>query len=230
MSIVFHQASVVEHQDEIGMTNAVQAMGDDQHGAVFHQFAQGALDCPFGVGIDTGGGLVEQHDGGILEQGAGDGQALAFAAGQVAAVLVEAGVVALWQAFDEVVGLGQSSGLFDLFAVGVLATDARTLQVAHELDTLLLSSRPHPLLCEAKCLELLGCFMLADEAIPLPAHGERERLQHARELLLANIAEPPTIADLAHACGLNTLKLKRGFKALFGPSISGSACASPMTC
>ncbi|WP_437881418.1 helix-turn-helix transcriptional regulator [Pseudomonas sp. LRF_L74] len=94
--------------------------------------------------------------------------------------------------------------------------DARTLQVAHELDTLLLSARPHPLLCEAKCLELLGCFMLADESIQLPAHGERERLQHARELLLANIAEPPTIADLARACGLNTLKLKRGFKALFG--------------
>ena len=94
--------------------------------------------------------------------------------------------------------------------------DARTLQVAHELDALLLSGQPHRLLCEAKCLELLGCFLLAHEQRPSTSPGDRERLQHARDLLLANIAEPPTIAELARACGLNTLKLKRGFKALFG--------------
>jgi len=94
--------------------------------------------------------------------------------------------------------------------------DARTLQVAHELDALLLSDQPHRLLCEAKCLELLACFLLAQQRQPTTSRSDRERLQHARELLLANIAEPPTIAELARACGLNTLKLKRGFKQLFG--------------
>ncbi len=48
---------------------------------------------------------------------------------------------------------------------------------------------------------------------------ERKLLMAARERLLQDLSDPPTIAELARETGLNQLKLKRGFKAVFGHSI-----------
>lgn len=52
----------------------------------------------------------------------------------------------------------------------------------------------------------------------LSARDER-RVLMARDRLLQDLADPPTIADLARETGLNQFKLKRGFKALFGCGI-----------
>lgn len=41
----------------------------------------------------------------------------------------------------------------------------------------------------------------------------------ARDRLLLDLSAPPTIAELAREIGLNQLKLKQGFKTLFGTSI-----------
>ncbi|MDE1150243.1 MAG: AraC family transcriptional regulator [Azospirillaceae bacterium] len=50
---------------------------------------------------------------------------------------------------------------------------------------------------------------------PLPA-AEVERLHAARDLLLASLADPPDLAHLARAVGLNMRKLAQGFRAHFG--------------
>lgn len=78
------------------------------------------------------------------------------------------------------------------------------------------------ILLQAAALEFLGWHLngLSPDApncrVPL---RERRCLLAARERLLHNLSAPPTIAELSHAVGLNQLKLKRGFKALFGTSI-----------
>ncbi|MBD3292396.1 MAG: helix-turn-helix domain-containing protein [Armatimonadia bacterium] len=50
---------------------------------------------------------------------------------------------------------------------------------------------------------------------------DAERLEEARELLDASIAAPPSLALLARRVGLNTTRLKRGFKARFGTTVFG---------
>lgn len=102
----------------------------------------------------------------------------------------------------------------------VAAGDAYTLRAARELEEVLLAPDRLPLLREAKTLELLACLIegrrrQADQAAPLPRLA-RERLQHARDRLLSDMADPPTLQQLADECGLNTFALKRGFKQLFG--------------
>ena len=57
-------------------------MGDDDTGAVFHEASEGVLDEFFRLGVEGGGGFVEDEDGGVFEDGAGDGDALALAAGE----------------------------------------------------------------------------------------------------------------------------------------------------
>jgi len=53
---------------------------------------------------------------------------------------------------------------------------------------------------------------------PIPPR-ERQRLMAARERLLLDLSTAPTIAELAREIGLNQLKLKQGFKTLFGTSV-----------
>ena len=93
-----------------------------------------------------------------------------------------------------------------------------TLRVARELETVLLDPTSLALLREAKSLELLGCLMLDGQRQAQPGLNPltRERLHAARERLLRDLAEPPTLERLAADCGLNTFALKRGFKAMFG--------------
>ena len=56
--------------------------------------------------------------------------------------------------------------------------------------------------------------------IPLRKY-DLEKLYEAREYLLHNIENPPTLKQLAHKVGLNEFKLKKGYKQVFGTTIFG---------
>ena len=55
--------------------------------------------------------------------------------------------------------------------------------------------------------------ILTENAIPT---GEGEKLQKAKEILTANMENPPSLSELSRQIGLNTFKLKKSFKELFG--------------
>lgn len=79
-----------------------------------------------------------------------------------------------------------------------------------------------------KALELLA-FALDDmgdkcDACPLVREltlsaGDIERLHAARTILLSELADPPTLQQLASRIGINVNKLKYGFNQLFGTSV-----------
>ena len=50
---------------------------------------------------------------------------------------------------------------------------------------------------------------------------DRQKLLRARDLLLADLSQAPTIAELARGTGLGVVKLKRGFRQLFDHSVYG---------
>ncbi len=75
------------------------------------------------------------------------------------------------------------------------------------------------LLLKSKVTELIAHFfgMVAEQkeqrAVPL---DEREKIYAARDIISANIETPPTLDELAKTIGLNSYKLKKSFKELFG--------------
>ena len=75
-----HDPPGIEHQDAVGVGDRGQPMRDDEGGAPGPQPVQRALDAGLGLDIERAGGLVEDQDGRILEDGARDGDALALAA------------------------------------------------------------------------------------------------------------------------------------------------------
>jgi AraC-like DNA-binding protein len=79
------------------------------------------------------------------------------------------------------------------------------------------------LLFEAKGLELLSLLIdeleLASQARSPLGQRDLERLECARRLLLERMASPPSLRELARQVGLNEVKLKTGFRTLFGTSV-----------
>lgn len=77
---------------------------------------------------------------------------------------------------------------------------------------------------EAVALELVAqqaaLWLPAAAAGPLPFGAPaRDKLHHARALLLGQLSAPPTLAALARQCQLNEFSLKQGFRQLFGTSV-----------
>jgi len=51
--------------------------------------------------------------------------------------------------------------------------------------------------------------------------GDKKRIHAAREILIEDIQNPPTLSQLARKSGLNEFKLKKGFKEEFGNTVYG---------
>ncbi len=78
---------------------------------------------------------------------------------------------------------------------------------------------------EAKGLEVLSVFVdeleKASEASLPFGRRDMERLERAKHVLVSLMATPPSLPKLARQVGLNELKLKQGFRSLYGTSVFG---------
>ena len=96
------------------------------------------------------------------------------------------------------------------------------LQVIHppsyteSARTLFYESRALELL--AMQIELLAGNTLFSKPFRL-SESDLESIHAARQILLEDIQNPPTIATLARLCGINEFKLKKGFKQTFNTTI-----------
>ena len=84
-----------------------------------HQRVERGLHVALGFAVERRGGFVENQDRGVFEHGAGDGDALALAAGEPHAVFADQGVEAVGHGLDEVPGVGGDAGGADLVGGGV---------------------------------------------------------------------------------------------------------------
>ena len=81
--------ALVEHEDLVAVYHGGEPVGDDDAGPAPGGLVEGAHDGGLGDGVEGGGGLVEDEDGRVLEDGAGDGHALLLAAGELQAALAD---------------------------------------------------------------------------------------------------------------------------------------------
>ena len=81
---------------------------------------------------------------------------------------------------------------------------------------------------ESKTLELLALqlaqFIEAEEEVQKVSNlkaSEIEKIYQAKEILINNMSEPPTLLNLAEQVGIYHMKLKQGFRELFGTTPFG---------
>lgn len=58
--------------------------------------------------------------------------------------------------------------------------------------------------------------LLATEPKPTLPEQDQEKLYQAKEIMKAQLSKPPSLQELSRQIGLNSTKLKKNFKALFG--------------
>ncbi|WP_018757545.1 helix-turn-helix transcriptional regulator [Paenibacillus terrigena] len=91
---------------------------------------------------------------------------------------------------------------------------------------------PQPLrkmVLESKMLELFAYYLqryvmessVQESAVSVLRHDDRDRILHARDVLLAHMDHPPSTIEMARIVGLNDYKLKAGFKEVFGTTLFG---------
>ena len=83
MIAALNNAPPFQDEDLVGVNDGGETVGDDQAGAVLSGELDLGLDGLFGDRVERGGGLVEDQNGRIFEQGAGDGDALFFTPGEL---------------------------------------------------------------------------------------------------------------------------------------------------
>ena len=108
------QLAVLDDEDDVGVADRVEVMGDDDRRPALHQFSRAPMTACSDSGVQPGRGLVENQDRRVADDGAGDGDALALAAGQRDATLAHHRVVAVGHRVDELVRVGQFGRALDL--------------------------------------------------------------------------------------------------------------------
>ena len=68
------------HEDQIGIGDGRQAMGDDEGGAALAERIERLLDAALGFGVEGAGCLVQDQDRRVLQNGTGDRKALTLTA------------------------------------------------------------------------------------------------------------------------------------------------------
>ena len=110
MRALLHDAPPLDHGDAVGAHDGGQAVRDDHRRPPLHQLVQRVLHHALALRIECTRGLVQQEHAGILDDGAGNRDALLLAAAHLRALLADVGVVALGQALDEGVRVGRLGG------------------------------------------------------------------------------------------------------------------------
>lgn len=93
--------------------------------------------------------------------------------------------------------------------------------LAHEIADPVLSK----VFYDTKITELFGCQLEQlhsienCEHLPEITSADREKISQARQILVQNIADPPTVGKLSRLAAINENKLKKGFKEIYGKSI-----------
>ena len=95
MVALLDDPAVLHHQDRVGVANRRKTVGDHEAGAVGAQGGHGVLDEHLGPRVDRARRLVEDEDRRVGQERSGDRHQLPLAGAEIAALVVDDGVVAV---------------------------------------------------------------------------------------------------------------------------------------
>ena len=119
MGALLNDPALLEDDNQVGVADCGQPVGNDKGGPALHQAVHTVLDDLLGPGINGAGRFIQNQDRRIRDGGPGNGKELPLALGQVGAVSGQLCIIALGEPADKAVRVGQSGGRVDLLVRGV---------------------------------------------------------------------------------------------------------------
>ncbi len=103
-------------------------------------------------------------------------------------------------------------------SMAIVLSQIFSINIQDSMKTLYLKGKVYELLClyfnKDESSDIEQCPFLVDE-------NYIRRIRLAKEIILKNIAEPPSLQNLSDEIGLSLSKLKEGFKQLYGDTVFG---------
>ena len=115
----FNNAAFVHHNYFVRALDGTEAVGNRYGGTGTHEPVEGILHAALGFGVKRGRGFVQDQDGRVLEDGAGDADTLPLAAAELDAAVTYVGVVAVLFLHYELMGVRYTGRSFHGSAVGI---------------------------------------------------------------------------------------------------------------
>ena len=116
--------AIVQDHNAVGLLNRGNPLADNELGGLLKTRSQALTNQTVGLGIHGRGGVVQNQNLRIHEQGAGNTEPLALTAGHVSPTPFNHGVIAILELGDKFMGLSQLAGCFDFGVSGILLTPA----------------------------------------------------------------------------------------------------------
>src|SRR5271154_6227061 len=114
MRAAFDDLALFHNQDLLSASDGGKPMRNHEGGTALHQVAQAILDHCLRFGVERTGGLVEDEDARVGEDGAGDGETLTLAARELHSALAHDSVVLLGKALSKLVDSRDTAGFHEL--------------------------------------------------------------------------------------------------------------------
>ena len=125
----------------------------------------------------------------------------------------------------QLAGLLRAPRAVGAYAEANMRADRKLEALGHQMLACPVQGALRRMYLSAKALELtalaLGALQPAEQGAPVRGltRADVERLHHARDLVAANLQDPPSLPELARRVGVNVNKLTTGFRKLFGQSV-----------
>lgn len=114
MAPLLDNLPILQHGYHVRALDGGQPVSHHDGGPPLHDPVERLLDHPLRLDVEGAGGLVEQQDGRVFDDGSSDGHALLLAAGELHPSLADLGRVPFRERADEGVGVGELGRLDDL--------------------------------------------------------------------------------------------------------------------
>jgi hypothetical protein len=80
MRTLFDNPTFVEYDYAVHFLYCTEPVSNNERSSSLHKLTEGCLNSKLAFGIEGRGGLIEYQDGGVFENGSGNGDSLALSA------------------------------------------------------------------------------------------------------------------------------------------------------
>ena len=97
----FHHPSLIKNDDPVGLPDGGESVSDDHGGSIRLESVKGVAHALFAERIEVRGGLIQNQDGGILQESPCDRHPLALTSGEAGSAFAHWGLQTLGEALHE---------------------------------------------------------------------------------------------------------------------------------
>lgn len=123
MIATFRNSAIINDQNLVRLLNSVEPMRDDQKRLSSDKFRDCCLNMALVIRVNTCCRLIQDYDGSVFQDAAGNRDPLLFTAGQAGSSLTDHSVETLRQGHDEIVAASFLRRLLDFLPSGVHSSD-----------------------------------------------------------------------------------------------------------